>query len=123
MALLAICTPRVLVVGAGPSGLSAAYHLARLGHAVEIRDAGSQPGGMLHFGIPAYRLPREVLMQEVRRIEAMGVKIVLGHKVEAPEGLAETLARDPGIVGRRPVKLLPGKPAPREENIPPITTK
>ncbi len=73
---------RVLVVGAGPSGLSAAYHLARLGHAVEIRDAGSQPGGMLHFGIPAYRLPREVLMQEVRRIEAMGVKIVLGHKVE-----------------------------------------
>jgi formate dehydrogenase beta subunit len=73
---------RVLVVGAGPSGLSAAYHLARLGHAVEIRDAGPLPGGMMHFGIPAYRLPREDLMKEVRRIEAMGVRIVLNHKVE-----------------------------------------
>jgi len=73
---------RVLVVGAGPSGLSAAYHLARLGHAVEIRDAGPLPGGMMHFGIPAYRLPREDLMKEVRRIEAMGVKFVLDHKVE-----------------------------------------
>ena len=73
---------RVLVVGAGPSGLSAAYHLARLGHGVEIRDAGPMPGGMLHFGIPAYRLPRADLMKEVRRIEAMGVKIILDHKVE-----------------------------------------
>lgn len=72
----------VLVVGAGPSGLSAAYHLARLGHAVEVRDAGPLPGGMLHFGIPAYRLPREDLLKEVRRIEAMGVRIVLNHKVE-----------------------------------------
>lgn len=73
---------RVLVVGAGPSGLSAAYHLARMGHAVEIRDAGPLPGGMMHFGIPAYRLPREELMKEVHQIEAMGVKIILDHKVE-----------------------------------------
>jgi formate dehydrogenase beta subunit len=73
---------RVLVVGAGPSGLSAAYHLTRLGHAVEIHEAGPLPGGMLHFGIPAYRLPREELMKEVQRIEAFGVKIVLNHKVE-----------------------------------------
>ena len=73
---------RVLVVGAGPSGLSAAYHLARRGHMVEIRDAGPVPGGMLHFGIPAYRLPREDLMKEVRQIEAMGVSFVLNHKVE-----------------------------------------
>ncbi len=73
---------RVLVVGAGPSGLSAAYHLARLGHAVEIHEAGPLPGGMLHFGIPSYRLPRQVLMQEISRIEAMGISIVLDHKVE-----------------------------------------
>jgi formate dehydrogenase beta subunit len=73
---------RVLVVGAGPSGLSAAYHLTRLGHAVEIHEAGPLPGGMLHFGIPAYRLPREDLMKEIARIEAFGVKIVLNHKVE-----------------------------------------
>ena len=73
---------RVLIVGAGPSGLSAAYHLARMGHTVELRDAGPLPGGMMHFGIPAYRLPREALMKEVRQIEAMGVKLVLNHKVE-----------------------------------------
>lgn len=73
---------RVLVVGAGPSGLSAAFHLARCGHQVEIRDAGPAPGGMMRFGIPAYRLPREQLLQEVRAIEAMGVRIVPNHTVE-----------------------------------------
>ena len=49
---------RVLVVGSGPSGLSAAYHLARLGHDVVVRDNGPLPGGMMRYGIPAYRLPR-----------------------------------------------------------------
>ena len=73
---------RILVIGAGPSGLSAAFHLARLGHKVEIHEAGPLAGGMMHFGIPAYRLPRDVLMQEIVRIEAMGVRIVLNHKVE-----------------------------------------
>jgi NADPH-dependent glutamate synthase beta subunit-like oxidoreductase len=73
---------RVLVIGAGPSGLSAAYHLARLGHAVKIHEAGPLPGGMMHFGIPAYRLPRENLMKEIQRIEAMGVEIVVDHKVK-----------------------------------------
>ena len=72
---------QVLVVGAGPSGLSAAYHLARLGHAVEIYEAGPLPGGMIHFGIPAYRMPRAELMREISRIEAMGVKITCNHKV------------------------------------------
>jgi formate dehydrogenase beta subunit len=72
---------RILVVGAGPSGLSAAYHLAKLGHQVEIREAGPLPGGMLHFGIPAYRLPRADLLAEIARIEQMGVRIVLNHKV------------------------------------------
>ena len=73
---------RILVVGGGPSGLSAAYHLVRSGHDVEIREAGPLPGGMLHFGIPAYRLPREDLMTEIRRIESVGVKITLNHRVE-----------------------------------------
>src|SRR6476659_6765834 len=73
---------RVLVIGAGPSGLSAASHLARLGHEVEIRDAGEQPGGMMRYGIPSYRMPRDVLDGEVDRIAAMGVRITLGHRVE-----------------------------------------
>jgi len=72
---------RVLIVGAGPSGLSAAYHLARLGHSVEIRDAETAAGGMMRFGIPSYRLPRADLAKEIARIEAMGVRIVLNHKV------------------------------------------
>ncbi len=76
---------RVLVIGAGPSGLSAAYHLARLGHSAEIREAGPLPGGMMHFGIPAYRLPRADLLGEIARIEAMGVKITANHKVEDVE--------------------------------------
>ena len=81
---------RVLVVGAGPSGLSAAYHLTRLGHAVEIQEAGPVAGGMLHFGIPTYRLPRADLMREIARIEAMGVRIVLNRQVKdlAAEQLA-----------------------------------
>ena len=73
---------RVLVIGAGPSGLSAAHHLALMGHEVEIREAGPMAGGMMHFGIPAYRLPRDVLEGEIRRIQNMGVGIVLDHKVE-----------------------------------------
>ena len=73
---------RVLVVGAGPSGLSAAYHLTRLGHEVEVHDAGPHAGGMMRFGIPVYRLPRDVLDGEVARIEAMGVTLHLNRKVD-----------------------------------------
>ncbi len=73
---------RVLVIGAGPSGLSAAYHLARLGHEVEIRDAGEEPGGMMRYGIPAYRLPRAVLDGELERMAAMGVRMTCEHRIE-----------------------------------------
>ncbi|HUN69557.1 MAG TPA: NAD(P)-binding protein, partial [Burkholderiales bacterium] len=74
---------RVLVVGAGPSGLSAAYHLARVGHAVTIHDAGPVAGGMMRFGIPKYRLPRDVLDAEVKRITDLGVELKLNSKVDS----------------------------------------
>jgi NADPH-dependent glutamate synthase beta subunit-like oxidoreductase len=73
---------RVLVVGAGPSGLSAAYHLRRLGHDVTIHEAGPVAGGMMRFGIPTYRLPRDVLEAEVRRILDLGVTLELDRKVD-----------------------------------------
>ena len=73
---------RVLIVGAGPSGMSAAYHLRRLGHAVTVIEAGPLMGGMMRFGIPKYRLPREVLDGEMQRIVAMGVDVRLHTKVD-----------------------------------------
>ena len=80
---------RVLVIGAGPSGLSAAYHLRRLGHRVTIKDAGPMAGGMMRFGIPKYRLPREILDAEVERIREMGVHFEFNSKVEDVEAAAK----------------------------------
>jgi len=73
---------KILIVGAGPSGLSAAWHLARMGHEVEIHEAGPMAGGMMRFGIPAYRLPRDVLDAEVETIKSIGVTLRLDTKVE-----------------------------------------
>lgn len=72
---------KVLVVGGGPSGISAAYHLRRAGHEVEICEAGPVLGGMMHFGIPPYRLPRQVLDAEINRILHMGVRVRLNTRV------------------------------------------
>ena len=72
----------VLVVGAGPSGMSAAYHLRRLGHQVTVAEAGPMVGGMMRFGIPKYRLPRDVLDAEMKRITDLGVTLKLNTKVD-----------------------------------------
>ena len=72
---------KIMVVGAGPSGLSAAYHLRKAGHEVTVFEAGPVAGGMMNFGIPAYRMPRNILQAEIKRIENFGVKIKLNHKI------------------------------------------
>jgi len=73
---------KILVIGAGPSGLSAAYHLARMGHEVEIFESGNHPGGLLWTGVPEYRLPKEILDFELNRIFRIGVKIRLNYRVK-----------------------------------------
>jgi len=79
---------RVLVIGAGPAGLSAAYHLQRLGHQAVIYEAAEHAGGMMRYGIPKYRLPRDVIDAEVQRILDLGVEIHLNTKVA---NLADTM--------------------------------
>lgn len=74
---------RVLIVGAGPAGLSCAWQLARRGHAVEIRDQNPNPGGMMAYGIPEYRLPRTDLQREIAHITALpGVTLRCGERVD-----------------------------------------
>jgi NADPH-dependent glutamate synthase beta subunit-like oxidoreductase len=73
---------RILVIGAGPSGLSAAYHLIRMGHDVEIYEAANHPGGLLWSGIPDYRLPKDILEGEIDRLLRLGINIRLNYKVQ-----------------------------------------
>ncbi len=72
---------RVLVIGSGPAGLSAAYHLARMGHSVTVVESAEAAGGMMRYGIPKYRLPREILDAEIQRILDLGVELKLNHEV------------------------------------------
>lgn len=73
---------RVAVIGAGPAGLTGAYHLARLGYAVTLFEAGSELGGLMRTGIPAYRLPREALDRDIQRILDLGVETVVDARID-----------------------------------------
>ena len=78
---------KVAIVGSGPAGLTAGYYLATFGHAVTIYEAQPEAGGMMRAGIPAYRLPREILDSEIEGIRAAGVEIKTGHPVLTLEDL------------------------------------
>ena len=80
---------KVCIVGAGPAGLAAGYFLTRLGYTCDVFEAASEPGGLLRWGIPEYRLPALVLKSEIARIEKLGLKIHCNTPV-TPQFLQET---------------------------------
>ncbi len=84
---------RIAIVGAGPAGLTAAFYLVRLGHTVTIYDSHPLPGGILHYGIPAYRLPKDILAKEIELIKKLGVKFVMNTAVGTDISY-KTLAKD-----------------------------
>ena len=85
-------TPKVAVIGAGPAGLAAAHDLALAGYAVTIFEASAEPGGMMRFGIPEYRLPRSLLRAEIDKILSLGVTLELQKPLTPEFGLAELRA-------------------------------
>jgi NADPH-dependent glutamate synthase beta subunit-like oxidoreductase/Pyruvate/2-oxoacid:ferredoxin oxidoreductase delta subunit len=110
-------TERIAIIGAGPAGLSCAYQLARRGYSVTIFEAFSQPGGMLRYGIPEYRLPRAVLDAEIQRILDLGVSLqcntVIGTTVSLEQLRGGYKAVFVGVGAHRGVALrIPGEDAP-----------
>ena len=84
---------RVAVIGSGPAGLTCAYHLARFGHKVVVFEKLEKPGGVMRYGIPSYRLPRNVLDNEIAPIAALGVEIRCGVDIGKDKSLAELTER------------------------------
>jgi len=78
---------KVAIIGSGPAGLTAAYYLAKLGHSVTVFEALAEAGGMMRFGIPDYRLPKDILAAEIKEIEDVGVEIRTNTRVESIDKL------------------------------------
>jgi NADPH-dependent glutamate synthase beta subunit-like oxidoreductase/Pyruvate/2-oxoacid:ferredoxin oxidoreductase delta subunit len=108
---------RVAVIGAGPAGLSCAYQLVRRGYAVTVFETLNEPGGMLRYGIPSFRLPREVVEAEIARILDLGVELkcncAVGKDISLEQLRQEYAAVFTGIGAQEGIKLgLPGEDAP-----------
>jgi formate dehydrogenase (NADP+) beta subunit len=80
---------KAAVIGAGPAGLTAAYYLRKKGHAVDIHEAMPEPGGMLRYGVPEYRLPAPVIESEIKEIMAAGVNIIPNSIIETPASMLQ----------------------------------
>ena len=96
---------KVCVVGGGPAGLTAAYYLRKQGHGVTLKEALPTVGGMMSYGIPSYRLPREIIAEEAAVIEAAGVKIEVNTKVEKPVDLLKEYDAVLMTIGKRIIVL------------------
>ena len=108
---------RVGVIGSGPAGLSCAWYLARMGYAVTVFEEQAQPGGMLRYGIPAYRLPDAIIERQVRRLEAAGVRFSCSTKVgKGGDVSLETLR----MRGYKAFLLAPGASLSRKISVPGI---
>ena len=107
---------KVAIVGSGPAGLTAGWFLRKLGHSVTVFETLGQAGGMLRLGIPKYRLPRKVLNQEIKEIEALGVKLKLNTRIKSidrlfRQGFRAVLRLEIAQAGRDLVqRLLPANP-------------
>lgn len=107
----------IAIIGAGPAGLSAAHDLALLGFRPIVHEAEPVPAGMLYLGVPSYRLPREVIQNEVRVIEALGVEIRCNSKVGRDVTFDELCSKHAAVivaVGAKQARLLglPGERGP-----------
>ncbi|MGN0294003.1 MAG: FAD-dependent oxidoreductase [Lachnospiraceae bacterium] len=81
---------KICVVGSGPSGLTAAYYLKKQGHDVCVKEALPEPGGMLRYGIPEYRLSRELVAKEIRDLTEIGIDLETNCRVDSPGNLVES---------------------------------
>jgi NADPH-dependent glutamate synthase beta subunit-like oxidoreductase/ferredoxin len=100
---------KVAVVGSGPAGLTAAYYLAKQGHEVTVLEGLPLAGGMMRYGIPAYRLPRDVLDSEIKELENLGVTIKTNNQVDSLDALMFDEGYDAALVavGAHKGKRLP----------------
>ncbi len=80
---------RIAIVGSGPAGLSAAFHLARQGHRVTVFESEAEAGGMLRFGMPAYRMPGDLVDRDIKNITALGVEVRTNTRVESLQALKD----------------------------------